>query len=158
MLFPDASRARRAGFRAGRSSLLARDCALQILEPASLTKENIPYLAVLAGAALRTPGRVFKLPKERWFILLGLLLVAGCIGTAYTNGDSLRYGKFKFREHLGAHVERRAYTAADQMLHAVLPFFLGVALFRTSAHLRDMRPPSPSPALSTFPLRWSRSE
>ena len=30
-----------------------------------LTKENIPYLYVLAGALLRCPKRVLRLPRER---------------------------------------------------------------------------------------------
>lgn len=103
-----------------------------------LTKENIPYLAALLGACLTRPHSVFKLPKERWFMVLSVLLVAGCIGTAFTNGDALRYGKFKFVNIAGLTLNDGLYTAADQMLHAALPFFLGVALFRTSAHLRDM--------------------
>jgi hypothetical protein len=103
-----------------------------------LTKENIPYLAVLAGAVLRSPRAVFKLPKERWFLVLSVLLILGCVGTAFTNGDSLRYGKFKFVNIAGLTLNDGLFTAADQALHAALPFFLGVALFRTSGHLRDM--------------------
>lgn len=103
-----------------------------------LTKENIPYLAVVAGAALRSPGRIFKLPKERWFILLAVVLVVGCIGTVFTNGDALRYGKFKFINISGLTLNDGLFTAADQVLHVALPFFIGVALFRTSGHLRDM--------------------
>src|SRR5262245_4005520 len=40
-----------------------------------LSKENLPYLCVLAGALVRCPKRVLRLPKERWLLLLALALL-----------------------------------------------------------------------------------
>jgi len=96
VLFRHAPERAALGRRARRASLPPRGCALQVLEPAAAHQGNIPYLAVLAGAVVRSPRAVFKLPKERWFLVLSVLLILGCVGTAFTNGDSLRYGKFKF--------------------------------------------------------------
>jgi hypothetical protein len=103
-----------------------------------LTKENIPYLCVLAGAILRCPKRVLRLPRERWFLLLALVLLLGPIGTALTNEDVLRYGTYKHVVLRGLNVKDGLYTGVDQFFRAALPMFLGLSLFRTSKDLRDL--------------------
>src|SRR5260370_26751564 len=103
-----------------------------------LSKQNIPYLCVLFGALLRCPNRVLRLPRERWFILLALLLFFGSIGTALTNQDALRYGTFKHVVLRGLYVKDGLFTGVDQSLHAVLPLFLGLSMFKTSKDLRGL--------------------
>jgi hypothetical protein len=103
-----------------------------------LTKQNIPYLCVLVGALLRRPNRVLRLPKERWVILLALALLLGSVGTAFTNPDPLRYGTFKHIVLRGLNVKDGLYTGVDQFLHAALPLFLGLSLFRTAKDLRNL--------------------
>ena len=103
-----------------------------------LTKQNIPYLCVLAGALLRCPKRVLRLPKERWFLLLALALLFGPIGTVLTNEDVLRYGTYKHVVLRGLNLKDGLYTGADQFLHAALPMFLGLSLFRTAKDLRAL--------------------
>jgi hypothetical protein len=103
-----------------------------------LTKENIPYLCVLVGALLRCPKRILRLPKERWFLVLALMLLFGPIGTALTNEDSLRYGTLKHVVLRGLHVKDGLYTGVDQFFHAALPLFLGLVLFRTTRDLRNL--------------------
>jgi hypothetical protein len=114
----------------------AVDIKLPYLPP--LTKENIPYLCVLAGALFRCPKRVLHLPKERWFLLLAIVLLFGPIGTALTNEDTLRYGTFKHVVLRGLHMKDGLYTGADQFLHAALPLFLGLVLFRTTKELKNL--------------------
>jgi hypothetical protein len=103
-----------------------------------LSKQNLPYLCVLVGALLRCPKRVLHLPKERWFLLLGLVLLLGPIGTALTNEDVLRYGTYRHVVLRGLNLKDGLYTGVDQFLHAALPMFLGLALFRTAKDLRDL--------------------
>src|SRR5438045_9587692 len=59
-----------------------------------LSKQNIPSLCVLFGALVRSSKRVVRLPTERWFILVALLLPFGRIGLALTNQVALRYAAF----------------------------------------------------------------
>jgi hypothetical protein len=103
-----------------------------------LTKQNLPYLCVLAGALLRCPKRVLRLPRERWFLLLGLALLLGPIGTALTNEDMLRYGTYKHVVLRGLNLKDGLFTGVDQFLHAALPMFLGLTLFRTAKDLRAL--------------------
>jgi hypothetical protein len=114
----------------------AVDIKLPYLPP--LSKENLPYLCVLAGALIRCPKRVLRLPKERWFLLLALVILLGPIGTALTNEDALRYGTFKHVVLRGLNVKDGLYTGVDQFFHAALPVFLGLALFRTAKDLREL--------------------
>jgi hypothetical protein len=103
-----------------------------------LTKENIPYLCVLVGALVRCPKRVLRLPRERWFLLLALVLLLGPIGTALTNEDVLRYGTYRHVVLRGLNVKDGLYTGVDQFFRAALPTFLGLVLFRTTKDLRQL--------------------
>jgi hypothetical protein len=103
-----------------------------------LNKQNIPYVCAFIGCLFRVPRRVLRLPKERWFTWLTVALILGSVGTALTNGDSLRYGSVRTIFIPGLTVKDGLYTGIDQMIHAALPFFLGLSLFRTSKDLRDL--------------------
>ncbi|HEX9298371.1 MAG TPA: hypothetical protein VF881_21185 [Polyangiaceae bacterium] len=103
-----------------------------------LTKENIPYLCVLVGMLLRAPRRVLHLPRERWLTFLTLALLAGAIGTALTNEDTLRYGTYRITIVPGLTVKDGLFTGIDQALRAALPLYLGLAIFRTPRDLRDL--------------------
>jgi hypothetical protein len=103
-----------------------------------LDKHNIPYLCVLAGALLRCPKRAFKLPTERWFSFLAIVLLAGALATALTNQDTLRYGRFVVTVLPGLTLKDGFFTGITQSLQHALPFFLGLALVRTAKDLRDV--------------------
>ena len=99
-----------------------------------LDKHNIPYVCVMIGCLIRSPGRVTKIPKERWFLVLTSFLVAGGVLTALTNRDMVR------REFLtplpGLSWNDGFYLAASSLLTAGLPFFIGYSLFKKGADLR----------------------
>jgi len=57
-----------------------------------LDKHNLPYLCILIGCLLCCPGKVTKLPKEKWFLFLTLLGLVGGAVTGLTNGDVMIFG------------------------------------------------------------------
>ena len=101
-------------------------------------KHNLPYLCILAACLLRCPGRVTKLPKERWIVLLALLLVAGGVMTGMTNGDSLIFGGGEQVFIPGLTVKDGFFMGISQFLGTFLPFYLGYALFRRAEDFEDM--------------------
>jgi hypothetical protein len=114
----------------------AIDFKFPLLPP--LSKHNIPYVCALVCCAVRAPRQVFSLPKERWFFWLCVLLLAGAIAMALTNGDPLRYGKWHKVTLPPLTVKDGLFTGVDQGIHAAVPFFLGLLLFRTSKQLSDL--------------------
>ena len=94
-----------------------------------LDKHNLPYLCLLVACLIRYPGRVTRLPKPRWIVVLAVTLVGGGLLTALTNRDSLIMG--------GGQVYLPALTVKDgfymgiaNFLETFLPLYLGYALFR----------------------------
>jgi hypothetical protein len=86
---------------------------------------------------LRRPSLVTKVCKERWFIGLTILLVAGAIVTGLTNGMPVL-----IRRHHplapGIHLTDGLYSATLFLSQLSLPFYLGWALFRTEGDLRSL--------------------
>ncbi|HEY3593990.1 MAG TPA: hypothetical protein VGL13_08950, partial [Polyangiaceae bacterium] len=104
-----------------------------------LDKENLPYVCVLFGLLLRAPGRLRNRPRERWFTVLVILLIIGAFGTALTNGDTLSYGKYRFHVIQGlTFFKDGGFMAFDSLLRVVLPFFIGLTLFRSAKSVRDL--------------------
>jgi hypothetical protein len=101
-------------------------------------KHNLPYLCILVACLLRCPGRVTKLPKERWIVLLALLLVAGGVMTGVTNGDSLIFGGGGQVFIPGLTVKDGFFMGISQFLESFLPFYLGYALFRRAEDFENM--------------------
>lgn len=115
-------------------------------------KHNIPYACALVCCAIRAPRQVLSLPKERWFFWLCVLLLVGAIGMAVTNGDPLRYGKWHKVILPPLTLKDGLFTAVDEGLHAAVPFFLGLLLFRTSKQLSDLLAGFAIAALIYLPL------
>lgn len=98
-----------------------------------LDKHNLPYLCILVGCLLRCPGRVTKIPRERWVLLLSIFIAVGSVMTALTNKDPMP------RQFLtpiqGLKLTDGLFGAAYLFTLTVLPFYLGFSLFRTPADL-----------------------
>ena len=95
-----------------------------------IDKENLPYLCVLIGCLLRCPGRVTKLPKEKWFLVISLVLIAGGVGTALTNSDSIPIGRGRGLFLPGMTFKDGMATALSQLLNNCVTFYIGFALCR----------------------------
>jgi len=95
-------------------------------------KHTLPYVCILVACLLRCPGRVTKIPKERWFLLLALLLVAGGVLTGITNSDSLVFGDEGQVFLPGLNIKDGFFMGISNFVGTFLPFYLGYALFRKS--------------------------
>ena len=93
-------------------------------------KHTLPYMCILIACLLRYPGRVTKLPKEKWILLLVLLLVAGGVLTGLTNGESLVFGNEGQVFIPGLNIKDGFYMGISHFVADFLPFYLGYALFR----------------------------
>ncbi len=103
-----------------------------------LGKEAIATLSVLLGCALRSPRRIWRLPRERWVTWLTLGMIVGGIGTWLTNTDVLVYGTVR-REVLPAlGFKDGMAVAAGHVLEMAVPFFLGGAIVETWEDLEDL--------------------
>jgi hypothetical protein len=101
-------------------------------------KHVLPYLSVLVGCIIRCPNRVLRLPKERWFVWLTLVVVAGGGLTGLTNGDSLSYGKWTVTTLPGLTFKDGMACGLGPTFEQAIPFFVGCALFRSSKDLRKL--------------------
>jgi len=101
-----------------------------------LDKHNLPYVCILIGCLLRCPGRVTKLPKERWVWILALCILVGGVLTALTNRDPMP------REYLspiaGLRLSDGLFRAAYIFSMTALPFYLGFVLFKTPDDLTTL--------------------
>ena len=101
-----------------------------------LHKHNLPYIALFVGCLLRCPGRVTKLPKERWVLVLTALIFGGAVVTALMNQDPLP------RDFLtplpGLRLSDGLFAGAYYFSMTALPFYMGLALFRTPSDLTTM--------------------
>lgn len=99
-------------------------------------KQNLPYLCVIAGILLTRPRRLFRSPRERWFTVLTLTLVAGAVMTALTNKDAV------FRPYMdpvpSLSIKDGFYMAALNLTRVSLPFFIGCLLFRNPKDFRQL--------------------
>jgi hypothetical protein len=103
-----------------------------------LSKQNIPYLSVLLGYTLTRPGRVWKLPKEKWVVLMMLLLVVDGIGNGLTNQDPLIYGTWRKTFVQGLGIKDGMFFAAESIFQIGVPFFLGGVIVRDAKDLRHL--------------------
>jgi hypothetical protein len=92
-----------------------------------LGKWNIPYLCVWFACLFKCPLRVLRPVRERWVSLAALAILAGGVGTALTNQDSLTYGPLTLP---GLTLKDGMSSAVGWLLSAVLPFYLGAVLIR----------------------------
>jgi hypothetical protein len=101
---------------------------LPLLPP--LDKHNLPYLCILLGCLVRYPGRVTKLPKPRWIVVLALGLLVGGVVTALGNGDPLVLGTDGQVYIPALTVKDGFYMGIANFFESFLPLYLGYALFR----------------------------
>ncbi|TPV94183.1 MAG: hypothetical protein B7733_16580 [Myxococcales bacterium FL481] len=93
----------------------------------NLDKFSLPYVAVFLACCLRCPGRVLRLPRERWMILIVIGIVVGGLGTALTNPEALPSTN---GEAIRGLTPRDGVAQALRvLLDVVLPLVLGAALF-----------------------------
>jgi hypothetical protein len=93
-------------------------------------KHNLPYLCVFIACLLRCPARVTKLPKQRWIVVLALLLLAGGVATGLTNTDALVFGANGQVFIPGLTLKDGFYMGISNFVGTFLPLYLGYALFR----------------------------
>jgi hypothetical protein len=97
------------------------------------TKLELIPIWILIGAAIFHRQRLKSVPKSWWFKVCVGLLVVGSIFTIFLNADPFTVGP----RYVPGHVPYDAvHLAIIALLSAVLPFYLGAAMFRTSRDLR----------------------
>jgi hypothetical protein len=109
---------------------------LPLLPP--FDKQTIPYFAALIGFTIRSPRRVWHLPRERWVTFVTLIMIVGGIGITLTNGDALSYGVWRKIEIPGLTIKDGMYVALSNVFRIGIPFFLGCALVRETSDLEDL--------------------
>jgi hypothetical protein len=95
-----------------------------------LGKHNLVYLCILVGCLLRNPGKVTKLPQERWFLVLSLLALVGGAMTGLTNGDALNFGAADEVVIPAMTFKDGMFVGISELFPSCLAFYLGYALFR----------------------------
>jgi hypothetical protein len=101
-------------------------------------KHTLPYLCILIACLLRCPGRVTKLPKEKWFLGLALLSIVGGVLTSLTNRDSLLFGSEGQVFIAGLDLKDGFYMGISHFIRTFLPFYLGYALFRKGENFKQL--------------------
>jgi hypothetical protein len=101
-------------------------------------KHTLPYVCILIGCLIRSPKRLLHPPKERWFIWLTLMVVAGGALTGLTNADALSYGKWRVTVLPGLTFKDGMACGLGATFEQALPFFVGYAVFRTSTDLKKL--------------------
>lgn len=99
-------------------------------------KHNLPFVCLLIGFLFKCPGRVTKIPRERWIMIMTFILIAGSVMTALTNRDVIEQ-KFS-RPTMGLSLNDGLFMAVNKFSRISLPFFLGYSLFKSGADLRLM--------------------
>jgi hypothetical protein len=103
-----------------------------------LGKQTIPYFGVLIGYTLRSPRRVWRLPRERWVLVVVLAMIVDGIGLAMTNADSLTYGFWRKIELPGLGIKDGMFVALSYIFRMGVPFFVGTAVVREVGDLEEL--------------------
>lgn len=102
-----------------------------------ITKQIVPYVAVFLGFTFRAPGRVWRLPRERWVLYLSMVMLLNGIGIAMTNGDAMEVGGVWRTETLpGLGIKDGMYVSISDFANYAFPFFLGTVIIRGCDDLR----------------------
>jgi len=99
-------------------------------------KHNLPYLAVLIGCFIKSPRTFTRLPTERWFQIMVLLVIAGGILTGVTNKDAVPRAGFPPLPAMT--LKDGFFLAVYNSTRMIFPFLLGLALYRKPADLRAL--------------------
>ncbi len=103
-----------------------------------LGKFNVPYLCILIGCLLRCPGRVTKLPKEKWFLALTFLAFLGGAFTGWTNGDAMTFGAAGEVVIPAMTFKDGMFVGVSELFPSYLAFYLGYAIFRGPKDVEDL--------------------
>jgi hypothetical protein len=94
------------------------------------TKQTIPYFAAILGFTLRQSSRVWHLPRERWLLVVTIIMIVAGFGVGMTNPDSLTYGIWAKIFLPGLTVKDGLYVALHMIFNVAVPFFMGTVLIR----------------------------
>jgi hypothetical protein len=103
----------------------------------TLDKHNLPYICIMIGCLLKCRGKVTRVPKERWFIVLTIAVVVGALLTSWTNRDPA-HRDFMLKPLPGLDLKDGCSLALSFFTNTALPFYVGYALFRTGVDLRTL--------------------
>ena len=103
-----------------------------------LGKQTIPYLTVLLGYTLRSPRRVWRLPREKWVLLIVLAMIIDGLGIGMTNHDPLTYGVWRTISIPALTLKDGMFVAASSIFRVGIPFFVGSVLVREASDLEDL--------------------
>jgi hypothetical protein len=104
----------------------------------ALDKHNLSYLCVLVACLLRCPGRVTKLPREKWITVLALLLLVGGVATALNNTAPLMLGRAGEVFIPALNAKDGFFMGITNFVETFVPFYVGYALFRTREDLNRL--------------------
>jgi hypothetical protein len=102
-----------------------------------LDKHNLPYVCIMIGCLLKCPGKVTRVPKERWFVVLTIVVIVGGLLTSWTNRDPA-HREFMLPPLPGLDLKDGCSLAITLFTTTALPFYVGYALFRTGVDLRAL--------------------
>jgi len=102
------------------------------------SKRNLPYLCVLIGCLLSNPAKFTKPPKERWFLLLSFLALAGGAMTGLTNGDPLLCQPLGGCAIPGLTFKDGMFVGISEFVPACITFYLGYSLVRTRKDVEQL--------------------
>jgi hypothetical protein len=94
------------------------------------TKQTIPYFAAILGFTLRQSKRVWRLPRERWLLVVTVVMLVAGIGVGKTNPDGLSYGVWRKIFIPGLSIKDGMYVAMHMIFSVGIPFFMGTVLIR----------------------------
>ena len=95
-----------------------------------LGKHNLVYLCIVVGCLLKCPGKVTKLPKDRWVTILAVLSIVGGACTGLTNGDALIFGEAGAVVIPAMTVKDGLFVGISEFFPSCVAFYIGYALFR----------------------------
>ena len=104
----------------------------------ALDRYNLPYLCILIGCLLRCPGRVTKLPKEKWFLFLTFLALLGGAFTGWTNGDTITFGASGEVVIPAMTFKDGMFVGISEFFPSYLAFYLGYVIFRGPKEVEDL--------------------
>ena len=96
----------------------------------ALGKINLPYMCILIACLLKCPGKLAKLPKDKWIVFCVLLGLIGGITTALTNSDALIFGGEEGRVIPGLTLKDGFFIGITEFFPNIISLFLGYTLVR----------------------------
>ena len=99
-------------------------------------KHNLPYMAALIGCFLRSPNMFLRLPRERWFQVMVLLVVVGGVLSGLTNPDPVPMVRVPPLPAMT--LKDGFFLSFHNATRMIFPFLLGLAIYRKPSDLRAL--------------------